>query len=94
MQRFGWLGVAVIGVWVATLLTSLSMMWDRTWMEGNPPSELATGGLHGLAVIAGLGLGGSLLARAVRRELSRAQTLSFAVAFGLSATSVALFLKP
>ena len=93
MQRFRWFGFLVIALWATTLLTSLSMMWHREWMEGDPPSEIAVGLLHAAAVIGGVGLGGSLLASNVRQTLSGAQVASFGIAGGLAAVSISLFLK-
>ena len=91
MQRLRFLGFATIAIWGLTLLVSLSMMWHREWMEGDPPSEIAVGLLHALAAVVGVGLGGALLVPRVRQALSRAQCASFGIAFGLAVVSISSF---
>lgn len=91
MQRLQWLGWVTIGVWGLTLLISLSMMWDREWMESNPPSEILTGGLHWAAVVVGAGLASSLFRADVRRALTGAQRASFTIAGALALVSGVLF---
>ena len=93
MQHLRFLGFATIVVWALTFLVSLSMMWHRTWMEGDPPSEIATGALHAVSVVVGVALGLSLLAPGTRRTLNGAQLASFGIAGGLAAVSISLFLK-
>ena len=83
-----WFGVIVIATWVATLAVMLTMMWDRRWMESDPPAELATAFLHLGAVAAGLALGVALLFRPVRASLSRLQAASYAVAAVLALVSL------
>ncbi len=80
-------GYAAITVWLATLLIALTMMWDKRWMESNPPSEIFVGVLHATAAAAGLGLGVSLLAPGIRSALTTPQLASFTAASMLACFS-------
>ena len=93
MQRLRHLGFATIAMWGLSFFVSLSMMWHREWMEGDPPSEIAVGSLHFAAVLLGVGLGAALLVPRVRRSLSWTQSASFGIACGLAALSISSFLK-
>ena len=88
---FRWLGFAVIAVWLATLAIMLTMMWDRRWMEGDPPAEVATGSMHIAAVVAGVALGLSLLAPAMRQRLSKLQMASYVLASILAIVSLSRY---
>lgn len=85
-------GYVAITVWLTTLLIALTMMWDKRWMESNPPSEIFVGVLHATAVLVGLGLGASLLVPDIRSALTRPQIASFAASSVLACFSASRFL--
>lgn len=86
------LGYFVFVIWTATVLTSLRMMWAKTWMEGTPPLEAMTAAAHYAAVAVGIGLGLSLLSPRVRRELTALQISSYVMGFVLAFLSLSRFI--
>ncbi len=74
-----WAGVFVIALWLITTAIGLTMMWDRDWMESNPPAEILTMGVHMIAAIAGAALGLMLLAPKIRNSLTLAQRATWLV---------------
>ncbi|MEM1437244.1 MAG: hypothetical protein AAGG11_24575 [Pseudomonadota bacterium] len=69
-MKLQWLGLATAVVWLSTLLISLSMMWHRDWMDGDPALELLTGAVFSLATIVGLSLGPALCIPGIRRRVA------------------------
>jgi hypothetical protein len=86
------LGYAVIAVWLASFATMLTLMWDKAWMETDPPSEVIVGVSHWAAVVVGTGLGLALLVPRVRRPLSAVQKSSHGAAFVLAMVSLSRML--
>ncbi len=80
-------GYLTMALWVGTVLIALTMMWDKRWMESNPPSEILVGVLHAGAVAVGFTLGVSLLCAKFRADLTTPQMASFAAASILAAVS-------
>ncbi len=70
IMKVQWLGLLTAVAWVSTLLVSLSMMWHREWMEGDPPLELLTAIVFSSATVIGLTLGPLLCLPLIRQRVT------------------------
>lgn len=75
----GWIALALVVVWLSTLLVSLSAMWRPSWMYLDGVAEHLLGLAHGLAVLPGLILPALLCLQEVRARLNRWEVGSWIV---------------